>query len=250
LTSIDTTRYPNGHHQLRLRVVYTGLQYDEYFTPMVINNSANNRVQQAQSLPLEPTSSLENGISISPPEPLQPAGQAQIKPSPIGASDGYTVSVAISRNATRAQILEAQAADLTSLHTDAPEGQRWIEIDLSEQRLTAYQGDTPVMDTRVSTGKNNYIDPKNSQNNEYTETVTGHFRLQTMYEKTRMRGRGYDTPDVPWAMYFFRGFAIHGAYWHNDFGQRVSHGCINMRVEEAKQLFAWANIGTEIIIHE
>jgi lipoprotein-anchoring transpeptidase ErfK/SrfK len=51
-------------------------------------------------------------------------------------------------------------------------------------------------------------------------------------------------------MYFFRGYAIHGAYWHNNFGTPVSHGCVNMRVEEAKALYEWASVGMEVVVHE
>ncbi|MCS6827472.1 MAG: L,D-transpeptidase [Caldilinea sp.] len=121
--------------------------------------------------------------------------------------------------------------------TDAPpDGERWIEVIVSEQKLIAWQGDTPVFETIVSTGKRGF------------ETIPGEFRIYVKYEKTRMRGPGYDTPDVPWTMYYHRGFAIHGAYWHNNFGTPVSHGCVNLRVPEAKALYDWASVGTRVVV--
>jgi len=124
-----------------------------------------------------------------------------------------------------------------NFRTDAsPDGERWIEVIVSEQKLIAWQGDTPVFETIVSTGKPGF------------ETIPGEFRIYVKYDKTRMRGPGYDTPDVPWTMYYYRGFAIHGAYWHNNFGTRVSHGCVNLRVPEAKALYDWASVGTRVVV--
>lgn len=123
--------------------------------------------------------------------------------------------------------------------TDAPpDGRRWIEIDISDQTLTAWQGDVPVFQTSVSTGKSGY------------RTLPGTFHVYVKHNQTRMIGPGYDTPDVPWTMYYYGGFAIHGAYWHNNFGTPVSHGCVNMRVPEAKALFDWASVGAEVVVHE
>lgn len=116
------------------------------------------------------------------------------------------------------------------------DGERWIEVIVSEQKLIAWQGDTPVFETIVSTGKPGF------------ETLPGEFRIYVKYDKTRMRGPGYDTPDVPWTLYYYRGFAIHGAYWHNNFGTPVSHGCVNLRVPEAKALYDWASVGTRVVV--
>jgi lipoprotein-anchoring transpeptidase ErfK/SrfK len=116
--------------------------------------------------------------------------------------------------------------------------QRWIEIDLSTQRLTAWQGNQPIKTVIVSTGKNS------------TPTLPGIFEIQSKRELDRMRGEGYDVPNVPYAMYYYGGYAIHGAYWHNNFGTPVSHGCTNVAVDHAEWLFNWASIGTSVVIHE
>jgi lipoprotein-anchoring transpeptidase ErfK/SrfK len=191
LTQLDTRLFAAGEHMLRLRVVYEGLNYDEYLVPLVINNSG-------AALPASLTgdeSVVAEGKPAAPPEPVR-------------------------------------------FRADAPaDGKRWIEIDISDQALTAWQGDVPVFQTTVSTGKPGW------------RTLPGTFAVYRKYEKTRMRGADYDTPDVPWTMYYKGGFAIHGAYWHDNFGTPVSHGCVNLRVPEAKALFEWADVGTEVVVH-
>lgn len=116
-------------------------------------------------------------------------------------------------------------------------GKRWIDVDLSSQTLTAYEGNTPVATFYVSSGKRS------------TPTITGSFHIYIKARKVRMIGPGYDTPDVPYVMYFTGDFALHGAYWHNNFGTPVSHGCVNMRVGDAAWLFDFASIGTLVKVH-
>ncbi|EKQ69871.1 hypothetical protein OsccyDRAFT_2519 [Leptolyngbyaceae cyanobacterium JSC-12] len=115
-------------------------------------------------------------------------------------------------------------------------GQRWIEIDLSKQRLYAWQGDRQVYAVLVSTGKAS------------TPTPAGVFAIQTRHRYARMQGYDYDVPDVPYTMYYHRGYAIHGAYWHYRFGTPVSHGCTNVAVNHARWLFYWAKVGTPVVV--
>jgi len=201
LAQFDTRRYPNGEHKLRLRVVYLGLNYDEYVTRIQINNS---------------------GAAL----PGLPVDAAYPGATPVADS------VASSPTAT-------PEPTPVAFRTDAPaDGKRWIEIDIANQSLTAWQGDVPIFQTTVSTGKPGY------------HTLPGAFAVYRKYEETRMTGADYDTPDVPWTMYYSGGFAIHGAYWHDNFGTPVSHGCVNLRVPEAKVLFAWADVGTEVVVRK
>jgi len=116
--------------------------------------------------------------------------------------------------------------------------ERWIEIDLTRQRLMAWEGNNLVYAVIVSTGKPS------------TPTRVGTFTIQTKYRSTRMVGPGYDVPDVPYTMYYDGGMAIHGAYWHNMFGTPVSHGCTNVAVDHAAWLFEWASVGTPVVVHE
>ncbi|MEM7553919.1 MAG: L,D-transpeptidase [Cyanobacteria bacterium P01_A01_bin.84] len=115
-------------------------------------------------------------------------------------------------------------------------GDRWIMVDLSSQRLIAWEGNIPVYAVIVSTGK------------KKTPTRVGVFRVKTKLRKTRMRGRGYDVKNVPYTMYYKGGYAIHGAYWHNNFGTPMSHGCVNVAPNHAKWLFNWASVGTPVVV--
>lgn len=114
---------------------------------------------------------------------------------------------------------------------------RWLEIDLSSQRLIAWEGKKPVYAVIVSTGK------------KETPTLPGVFDVKFMRRLDRMRGADYDIPNVPYAMYYHGGYAIHGAYWHRNFGTPVSHGCINVAVDHAEWLYKWASVGTSVVIH-
>lgn len=114
---------------------------------------------------------------------------------------------------------------------------RWIEIDLSEQRLRAWEGKRVVYYYRISTGKSR------------TPTPVGRFQINSKYRTHRMRGPGYDIPHVPYTMYFYQGYAIHGVYWHNRFGTPVSHGCVNLPVSQARRLYNWAGMSTIVVVH-
>lgn len=127
------------------------------------------------------------------------------------------------------------AAEVESLRQS---DQHWLQVDLSSQRLIAWEGNTPVHAVIVSTGK------------PATPTVTGVFEIESKYAIARMQGPGYDVPDVPWTMYFYRGYAIHGAYWHHNFGTPVSHGCVNVAVDHAEWFFNWADLGTPVVVQE
>jgi LysM repeat protein len=119
----------------------------------------------------------------------------------------------------------------------APTGGRWIDINLSWQRLTAYEGNTPVFSTAISGGLPG------------TPTVVGTFAIQTKLVAQTMSGPGYWLPNVPYVMYFYAAYAIHGAYWHNNFGHPMSHGCVNVSVPDSAWLFSWASVGTPVISH-
>ena len=69
------------------------------------------------------------------------------------------------------------------------------------------------------------------------------------YRYTDMRGPGYFLPDVPFTMYFYQGYGIHGTYWHNNFGTPMSHGCINMRTSEAEWVYNFSEVGTTVVVH-
>lgn len=123
-------------------------------------------------------------------------------------------------------------------------GPKRIEVNLTQQRLYAYEGDYLLYDIPVSTGRDDW------------ETPTGSFTIFSKRLEQDMRGdsRGetWYVPDVPHVMYFASGgYAIHGTYWHNAFGtgERRSHGCVNLPLDMAALLYAWADMGTPVIIY-
>jgi len=118
-----------------------------------------------------------------------------------------------------------------------PSGERWIDVNLSTQSLTAYEGNTPVRSSLVSTGL------------PATPTVTGQYRIYVKYASAPMSGPGYYLPGVPYIMYFYRGYGLHGTYWHANFGYPMSHGCVNLPTPEAQWLYSWASVGTLVNIH-
>ncbi|MCK5430991.1 MAG: L,D-transpeptidase [Anaerolineales bacterium] len=116
--------------------------------------------------------------------------------------------------------------------------ERWIDVDLSSQRTYAYQGNELINSFIVSTGTWRY------------PTVKGTYKIYVKYKAADMSGPGYYLPKVPFIMYFYRGYGLHGTYWHNNFGTPMSHGCINLSKNNAKWLFNFASVGTVVNIHK
>jgi lipoprotein-anchoring transpeptidase ErfK/SrfK len=117
---------------------------------------------------------------------------------------------------------------------------KWIEVDLTNQKLYAYEDGRKVFDFFVSTGT-------------YDRTPTGVFRIWTKIRSTKMSGGSkelgtyYYLPNVPYVMFFYNdevpmhiGYSLHGTYWHDNFGTPMSHGCVNMKTEEIAELYHWA----------
>jgi hypothetical protein len=119
-----------------------------------------------------------------------------------------------------------------------------IEVDLTNQKLYAFEGTNKVFEFPVSTGL-------------WGRTPTGEFKIWIKLRYTKMEGGNkalgtyYYLPNVPYTMFFYndqipkyRGYGIHGTYWHNNFGHPMSHGCVNMKTEEVAQLYEWASPDT------
>jgi LysM repeat protein len=114
-------------------------------------------------------------------------------------------------------------------------GKRFLVV-LSEQRLYAYEDNQMVRTTLISSGVPGY------------QTVTGTFHVYLRYLSARMIGPGYDLPNVPYVMYFYQSYGLHGTYWHHNFGHPMSHGCVNMPTSEAEWAYNWSTYGTPVII--
>ena len=128
-------------------------------------------------------------------------------------------------------------AQIERLGIEPGSQERWIDVDLSSQTVSAYRGHEEVRTFLVSTGTWRY------------PTVTGRFSILSKHEADDMRGPGYDLKDVPHTMYFHGDYALHGTYWHDSFGTPMSHGCVNLEAEDARWLFDFAAIGTLVNVH-
>jgi len=111
---------------------------------------------------------------------------------------------------------------------------RQIVVDLSDSRTYAYEDGQLVHSVLVSTGL------------PATPTVTGDFTIYLRYRSQTMSGPGYYLPNVEYVQYFYQGYGIHGTYWHNNFGQPMSHGCVNMTNADAQWFFEFGEIGTPV----
>ncbi len=150
---------------------------------------------------------------------------------------------------------------------DVGEKERWIDVDISEQTLVAYEGDRPVYATLISSGKESKIKDKDHS------TPRGAWRVREKHITTTMDGNGsaagdlpYSIEDVPYVMYFHQAYALHGAFWHANYGSQMSHGCVNLAPLDAKHLFffadppayeglagAWSNDkspGSMVVVHD
>jgi len=109
-----------------------------------------------------------------------------------------------------------------------------IVVDLSDQATYAYENGQLLRSTLASTGLPG------------TATVQGDYRIYVKYDSQLMTGPGYYLPGVPYVMYFYQGYSLHGTYWHSNFGQPMSHGCVNLPTSEAEWFYNWAEIGTPV----
>jgi len=192
---------------------------------------------------------------------LSPKGKINLEN--IDGEYSYSESKAVFNNQSLEippLLAKEEASSVLGQRTD----NKRIEIDLTHQRLYAYEGNRLVYNFLISSGK-------------WGRTPTGTFKIWIKLRYTKMEGGSkllrtyYYLPNVPYVMYFYndqvpawKGYGIHGTYWHNNFGHPMSHGCINMKTEEAAQLYYWAkpdlkgkqsilaskdNPGTTIIIY-
>lgn len=155
-------------------------------------------------------------------------------------------------------LVQLPVIDQSLVLGEASASDKWIEIDLSEQKLTAWEGNSKFLETLVSSGK-------------WGKTPTGEFNIWSKFKYTKMSGGNkalhtyYYLPNVPYTMYFYKDFGLHGTYWHNNFGTPMSHGCVNLPTLVAEKLFYWttptmpdgknsvsasrADTGTRVVIH-
>lgn len=134
---------------------------------------------------------------------------------------------------------EGRITEPSAMPKELKPGEKWIDVSLDTQTLVAFEGETPVFATLVSTGKKDKIDKEKNH-----ETKPGTFRIREKHIAATMDGDvasdgPYSIEDVPWIMYFNGSIALHGAFWHSNFGNTRSHGCVNLSPLDARALFFW-----------
>lgn len=166
--------------------------------------------------------------------------QDQINPSNILAYNSNLETTAIFDN-QKIDIPKISDEPPIVLGDSSPSASKRIDVDLTAQRLYAYEDNRLVYSFLVSSGK-------------WDRTPTGTFSIWAKVKSQKMSGGSkelgtyYYLPNVPYIMFFYNdkvaksmGYSLHGTYWHNNFGTPMSHGCINMRTDDVKQLYYWAN---------
>ena len=141
-------------------------------------------------------------------------------------------------------LIQAEQAVRVDRFTNAPAwsagDRKWIDVSILRQALVAYEGKKPVYATLVSTGADGLGDPKKTHS-----TIQGAFLIHTKHVSVTMDddkiGEEFDFRDVPFVQYFTEGFALHAAYWHDEFGTPRSHGCVNLAPIDAAHLFNWTD---------
>jgi lipoprotein-anchoring transpeptidase ErfK/SrfK len=163
--------------------------------------------------------------------------------STLTSTNTPTITPTDRPSATPTATTQTNPAALTKFKVEPPDelkiedGEWWIDINLSEQKLAVYDGEDLVESFLVSTGRGG------------TPTVTGEFRVWAKVRIQDMSGPGYYVRDVPWVMYFYKSYGIHGTWWHNNFGTPMSAGCVNMTIEAAEWMYSWVQVGTVIKVH-
>jgi lipoprotein-anchoring transpeptidase ErfK/SrfK len=150
-----------------------------------------------------------------------------------------TATETFTPTATSTNVANPEA--INKLFVELPNGlgpvERWIDIDLTAQTLSAYEGGDLVNHFVISSGRGG------------SPTVTGQFNVWAKVRIQAMSGVGYYIENVPWVMYFYKDYGIHGTWWHNNFGTPMSAGCINMSIPDAEWMYGWASIGTIVKVH-
>ena len=200
----------------------------------------------ATTIPSPTTTLVETAATVADtptPFPTSTATSApteEITPTPFSADPGNPTPTALPTD-TAAPL--ATAAPQATQYVPPPAsnggngGARWIDVDLTHQMVYVYEGNAIVNSFVVSTGTWQH------------PTVTGQYHVYIKYRFKDMSGPGYYLPNVPYTMFFYQGYAIHGTYWHNNFGTPMSHGCVNLSIPDSEWMYNWASVGTLVNVH-
>jgi len=182
----------------------------------------------------DPTSTSVASSTASPTPSASPSQTSSPSPTATATSVPATNSP-VATNGPEAD--EAKKKFKAEIPSYVGEEERWIDINLSTQTLTAFEGDQVMRNFTVSTGRG------------ASPTVVGEFRVWVKVRIQDMSGPGYYLRDVPYVMYFFEDYGIHGTYWHDNFGTPMSAGCVNMTIDDSNWMYQFASVGTLVKVH-
>jgi lipoprotein-anchoring transpeptidase ErfK/SrfK len=188
-------------------------------------------------LPPTDTPTLAPSPTPLPTETPMPSPTPTLEPTPMPSATLAPASATPLPQPTRKPKKKAAAASPSFRPENVQVNDRWVDVDLSSQTTYAMEGNQVMRSFIVSTGR------------YPTVTVTGAYKIYVKYRTANMSGDDYFLPNVPYVMYFFKGYGLHGTYWHNNFGTPMSHGCVNFRPEDAAWLFDFASVGTIVNVH-
>ena len=164
-----------------------------------------------------------------------PTGQPTEAPTDQATQEAPTAEPTLDGSLTLTYV-DGASTSADSIPTTGS-GQHWIDVNLSQQMLYAYEGETVVNSFLVSTGT--WLHP----------TVTGQYHIYVKLRYTDMAGPDYYLPNVPYTMYFYQSYGLHGTYWHHNFGHPMSHGCVNLSIPDSEWLYNFSSVGTLVNIH-
>lgn len=193
---------------------------------------------QTPTLEFEPTPAPTkvSPSSTTEPEPTVPSTEPSTPTPGVTSTPAGSLVLDILED-TPTPITPPTSPAPTAVSPPVGNGGRWIEVNLTEQRVYAWEGSTLMNSFIVSTGT------------WQTPTVTGTFNIWNKTRIQAMSGPGYYLPNVPWVMYFYKDYGFHGTYWHNNFGTPMSHGCVNLTIPDSEWLYNFASVGTTVRVH-
>ena len=167
--------------------------------------------------------------------------EVSASPTPTSLSDATISPLAMPQlTVTAAPLATPLPTPVAAQPAPAPSSSAGKEIIvvLREQKVYAYENGEVVHSSLASTGIARYPTP------------VGQYHIYTKYISTLMRGPGYYLPNVPYTMYYYGGYGLHGTYWHKNFGHPMSHGCVNLPTDEARWFYEWAPVGTLVTVQQ
>jgi lipoprotein-anchoring transpeptidase ErfK/SrfK len=220
-------------------LIFWMLPFSSYKIARSENSSINMRGNFAIDKITRTSTSTPTNTSTATPTPTQTPTQTTTPTPTFTPTNTPTITQTPTPKPTKKpKPKKTSSAQIAKRPAGVGPNELWIDVDLSSQTTYALRGDLLEKKFIVSTGT--WLHP----------TVTGTFKIYVKYRYAKMSGPGYYLPNVPYVMYFYKDYGLHGTYWHNNFGTPMSHGCINLKTTDAGWLYERSKVGTIVNIHQ